>query len=52
MPGHPTKLIWIIIGQGPTVLTVGGGWFGNFPLSSLLSRHGLKFCLEELLNPK
>ena len=33
VPGRPT--IWIIVGQGPTALAVGGG--GGFLLSSILS---------------
>ena len=28
VPGRPT--IWISVGQGPTVLAVGGGLFGHF----------------------
>ena len=37
VPGPPT--IWITVGQGPTALAVGagGGWFGTFLLSSILS---------------
>ena len=37
VPGRPT--IWIIVGQGPTALAVGagGGCFGFFLLSSILS---------------
>ena len=36
VPGRPT--IWIIVGQGPTVLAVGaGGVVWTFLLSSILS---------------
>ena len=36
VPGRPT--IWIIVGQGPTVLAVGaGGGCWTFLLSSILS---------------
>ena len=36
VPGHPT--IWIIVGQGPTVLAVGvGGVVWTFLLSSIIS---------------
>ena len=36
VPGRPT--IWITVGQGPTVLTVGvGGGVWTFLLSSILS---------------
>ena len=57
-------LIWIIVGQGPTVLAVGasGGSFGHFSLVyhfSVLSpslwettRYRLKYCLKGPLSPK
>ena len=57
-------LIWCIVGQGPTALTVGagGGCLDIFSLIchfSLLSpslwetaRYGLKYCLKGPLNPK
>ena len=60
--GHPT--IWMIVGQGPPVLSevVGGGCLDIFtliyPLSPLslslweMARYRLKFCLKGLLNPK
>ena len=37
VPGRPT--IWMIVGQGPIALAVGagGGLFGHFLLSSILS---------------
>ena len=37
VPGRPTILM--TVGQGPIVLAVGagGGWFGHFLLSSILS---------------
>ena len=59
--GRPT--IWMIVGQGPTALTVGadGGLFGHFTLIypfSLLSpslwetaQYRLKYCLKGPLNP-
>ena len=62
VPGRPT--IWIIVGQGPTVLAVGadGGYLGIFtlihpfsPLSPSLwetARYRLKYCLKEPLSPK
>ena len=61
VPGRPT--IWIIVGQGPTALSVGagGGLFGHFysGLSFLFSpslwetaRYRLKYCLKGPLNPK
>ena len=39
VPGRPT--IWVIVGQGPIALAVGagGGLFGHFFLSSILSSH-------------
>ena len=61
VPGRPT--IWIIVGQGPTVLAVGAGWglFGIFtliypfsPISPSLwetARYRLKYCLKGSLNP-
>ena len=60
--GRPT--IWMIVGQGPTVLVVGasGGCFNIFtliyPLSPLSPspwetvRYRLKYCLKGPLNPK
>ena len=57
-------LIWIIVGQGPTALTVGAGGvlFGHFSLiyqfslfsHSLLetARYRLKYCLKGPLRPK
>ena len=57
-------LIWITVGQGPTVLTVGagGGCLDVFtliypfsPLSPSLwetARYRLKYCLKGPLNPK
>ena len=62
VPGRPTILI--TVGQGPIALAVGagGGWFGHFSLSSILSplspslwetaRYRLKYCLKGPLNPK
>ena len=61
VPGRPT--IWITVGQGPTALAVGaaGGCLDItliYPFSSLslslweTARHGLKYCLKRLLNPK
>ena len=62
MPGRPT--IWMIVGQGPTVLAVGagGGCLDIFtliypfsPLSPSLwemARYRLKYCLRGPLNPK
>ena len=62
VPGRPT--IWIIVGQGPTVLAVRCGWalYGHFYCHlSLLSsfslslgdaRYRLKYCLKGALNPK
>ena len=56
--------IWIIVGQGPTVLAVGagGGCLDIFtllypfsPLSACLwetARYRLKYCLKGPLNPK
>ena len=43
-------LIWIIVGHGPTVLSVdtGGGCLSYFLffLSSFSARHRLKYCLK------
>ena len=62
VPGRPT--IWITVGQGPTVLSVGagGGCLDIFtliyPFSSLspalweTARYRLKYCLKGPLNPK
>ena len=62
VPGRPT--IWMIVGQGPTVLAVGagGGCLDVFtlvypfsPLSPSLwetARYRLKYCLKGPLNPK
>ena len=64
VPGRPT--IWMIVGQGPTVLAVGagGGCLDIFtllylyfysPLSPSLwetARYRLKYCLKGPLNPK
>ena len=62
VPGRPT--IWIIVGQGPTALTVGadGGCSGIFSLvyhfyllsPSLweMARYRLKYCLKGPLSPK
>ena len=61
VPGRPT--IWMIVGQGPTVLAVGaGGVVLTFLLSSILSplspslwemaRYRLKYCLKGPLNQK
>ena len=59
--GRPAILV--IVGQGPTALTVGaGGVVWTFLLSSILSplspslwetaRYRLKYCLKGPLNPK
>ena len=57
-------LIWLIVGQGPTVLAVGagGGCLDIFTLIYLFSplspslwetaRYRLKYCLKGPLNPK
>ena len=56
-------LIWMIVGQGPTVLAVGAGGVGldifSLLFISLLSlslwetaRYRLKYCLKGPLNPK
>ena len=62
LPGHPA--IWIIVGQGPTVLAVGAGggcldiFTLSYPFSPLspslweTARYRLKFCLKGPLNPK
>ena len=62
VPGRPT--IWLIVGQGPTVLAVGagGGCLDIFTLIYLYSplspslwetaRYRLKYCLKGPLNPK
>ena len=62
VPGRPT--IWMIVGQGPTVLAVGagGGCLDIFtllylfsPLSPFLwetARYRLKYCLKGPLNQK
>ena len=58
-PGRPT--IWMIVGQGPTVLAVGTGGdiftliYLYSPLSPSLwetARYRLKYCLKGPLNPK
>ena len=62
VPGRPT--IWMIVGQGPTALSVGAGGgcmdiciliYPFSPLSPSLwetSRYRLKYCLKGPLNPK
>ena len=62
VPGRPT--IWMIVGQGPTALTVGagGGCLDIFTLIYLFSplspslwetaRYRLKYCLKGPLKPK
>ena len=62
VPGRPT--IWMIEGQGPTVLAVGAGGGGLdiftfiYPFSPLspslweTARYRLKYCLKGLLNRK
>ena len=61
VPGRPT--IWVLVGQGPTVLAVGAGggckdiftliYFSLlFSLSLELVRYRLKYCLKGPLNPK
>ena len=42
VPGHPTYLDWIVVGQGPTILAVGTGgvvwaFFRRLSFFSLLS---------------
>ena len=59
--GSSVLLIWIIVGQKPTVLAVGGGCVGHF-LSSIVSlfflplwetaRYRMKFCFKGPLKPK
>ena len=59
VPGRPT--IWMIVGQGPTALAVGGGGLDIFtliypfsPLSPSLwetDRYRLKYCFKGPLNP-
>ena len=64
-PKQPTNQlsVWIIVGQGPTVLAVGASWgcSDNFPVSLIVSLFflplsgrrldRLKYCLKEPLNP-
>ena len=62
VPGRPT--IWMIVGQGPTVLAVGAGggcldFFTLIYIFSFLSpslwesaRYIMKYCLKGPLNPK
>ena len=62
VPGRPT--IWMIVGQGPNALTVGGGggcldiFTFLYPFSSLspsfweTARFRLKYCLKGPLSPK
>ena len=60
VPGRPT--IWIIVGQGPTVLAVGGccleilSLFYHFSLLSPslweMARYRLKYCLKGLFSLK
>ena len=62
VPGRPT--IWVIVGQGPTALTVGAGGGGLdiftliYPFSPLspslweTARYRLKYCLKGPLNRK
>ena len=60
VPGRPT--MWIIVGQGPTALTVGGVCLDIFtliyPFSSLspslwkTTLYRLKYCFKGPLNPK
>ena len=49
-------LIWIMVGQGPTVLAVGAGGdcLDIFSLASLweTARYRLKYCLKGPLSPK
>ena len=60
VPGRPT--IWMIVGQGPTVLAVGAGWvvwtfllstifYPLFPSLSEAARYRLRYCLKGSLNP-
>ena len=60
VPGRPT--IWMVVGQGPIVLAVGGGCLDIFtllyPFSPLppslweTARYRLKYCLKGPLDPK
>ena len=62
VPGRP--IIWMIVGQGPTVLAVGAGrgcldiFTLVYPFSLLspflweTARYRLKYCLKGPLNPK
>ena len=62
VPGRPK--IWMIVGQRPTALAVGGGGGGSdiftliYPFSPLSpslwekARYRLKYCLKGPLNPK
>ena len=62
VPGRPT--IWMIVGQGPIALALGGVGdcldiltllYPFFPLSPFLweaARYRLKYCLKGPLNPK
>ena len=62
VPGRPT--IWIIVGQGPTVLAVGAGggcldifiliypFFLHPPSLWEAARYTLKYCLKGPLNPE
>ena len=61
--GHPTVLILIILGQGPTMLAVGAdegclNIFLSFIISLLspslwgMAQYRLKYCLKGLLGPK
>ena len=62
VPGRPT--VWMIVGQGPTALTVGAGGscldiftllYPFSPLSPSLwetARYRLQYCLKGPLNPK
>ena len=60
VPERPT--LWMIVGQGPIALAVGGGCLDIFPLLYLISSlspslwetalYRLKYCLKGLLNLK
>ena len=62
LPCRGVLLVWIRVGQGPTVLAVGGGCLDIFtliyPFSSLspslweTTRYRLKYCLKGSLSPK
>ena len=64
LPASERPTIWMIVGQGPTALTVGAGGdcldiftliYLFSPLSHSLwetTEHRLKYCLKEPLNPK